>query len=76
MRELQALYREGLQAQLEVLRLARHHFRRGDVAAEESVRRIAHSLKGSGTSYGYPAISRAADELEACAPAELDLKLV
>jgi len=76
MRELQALYREGLQAQLEVLRLARHHFRSGDVAAEESVRRIAHSLKGSGTSYGYPAISRAADELEACAPAELDLKLV
>lgn len=72
MRELQALYREGLQAQLEVLRLARQQYRSGDQAAEESIRRIAHALKGSGTSYGYPGISKAAAELEACAPEDLD----
>lgn len=44
-------------------------------AEEEELRRMAHQLAGSGKSYGYPAISTAAQALEDALPADRNPRL-
>ena len=64
MDDLQQMYRETLRRRIEVLESARKALTSGDPQAREAVRRIAHNLRGSGSTYGYPEITVAAEKLE------------
>jgi HPt (histidine-containing phosphotransfer) domain-containing protein len=74
MDELQRMYRDALRTRLAVLESARAELanggdRVGERAGEEdalaaSVRRLAHTLRGSGATYGFPEITRAAEAAE------------
>jgi DNA-binding response OmpR family regulator len=61
MRELQATYVAGLNGPITALQEAVESGANGD--GESVIRRIAHQLRGSGESFGYPEISRAAGEV-------------
>lgn len=63
---LDAIYRQALPGRIAELETARAE---GGEASAEAIRRIAHSLRGSGGTYGYPRISEAAAAVEA-APAD------
>jgi HPt (histidine-containing phosphotransfer) domain-containing protein len=63
---LDAIYRQALPGRIAELETARAG---GGAASAEAIRRIVHSLRGSGGTYGYPQISEAAAALEA-APAD------
>lgn len=67
MEELQAIYRQALPAHIAKLEAARSA---GDTDAAR-VRRIAHSLRGSGGTYGFAEISAAAARVEDASGAEL-----
>ena len=71
MDDLKAWYREGLAARIEALEAARASHRGGAADAEASIRRIAHSLRGSGGTYGFPEISAAAAAVEEAEEADL-----
>lgn len=60
MRDLQAAYRRNLPALISELETAASALRVGRAGADEEVRRLAHQLKGSGGSYGFPEVSDAA----------------
>jgi HPt (histidine-containing phosphotransfer) domain-containing protein len=64
---LDAIYRQALPGRIAELESARAD---GGAASADAIRRIAHSLRGSGGTYGYPPISEAAAALES-APADL-----
>lgn len=69
--ELVRGYREGLRVRVAGLRDLRAGVQGGDVTAVAEVGRVAHALRGSGGSYGFPQISAAAGLLEdAVAPSE------
>lgn len=57
-------YRERLRVRVAGLRDARAGIQEGDAAALAEVVRVAHALRGSGGSYGFPQISDAAGLLE------------
>lgn len=78
MEELQRLYRDALRAKLDALADARARLRGGAEAsagaaggadAVTAARRLAHTLRGSGGTYGFPELSRVAAAAED-APAE------
>ena len=58
------LYRKSLNSRAEVLTAAVDPLTRGDAEVTAAVRRIAHSLRGSGATYGYPDISDLAAAVE------------
>ena len=64
MDEMKRIYREGLHARIEALEGARRSLDEGGEEAADSIRRLAHSLKGSGGSYGFPEISNVAAIVE------------
>lgn len=66
MTDLREFYLASLGSQMEALEVAADALERGDIDARDSIRRIAHQLKGSGASYGFPEITdRAIDVLGA-----------
>jgi chemotaxis protein histidine kinase CheA len=75
MDDLKAWYREGLAARIEALEAALTTLRSGAPEAHASIRRIAHSLRGSGGTYGFPEISAAAAAVEEADAADLASRL-
>ena len=65
MDDLRRLYREALVARIDALQVARQALLAGDLEGADSIRRLAHTLKGSGGTYGFPEITAAAAALEA-----------
>lgn len=68
MRDLQAAYRRTLPSLIRDLEEAASGLRLGRAGADESVHRLAHQLKGSGGSYGFPEVSAAAAAVLAAEP--------
>lgn len=64
MDDLQQMYRNTLRRRIQVLESAREALTSGDPEARAAVQRIAHNLRGSGSTYGYPEITVAAEKLE------------
>jgi HPt (histidine-containing phosphotransfer) domain-containing protein len=64
MNDLQQMYRNTLRRRIETLEAARDALASGDPEAEAAVQRIAHNLRGSGSTYGFPEITAAAEKLE------------
>lgn len=64
MNDLQQMYRNTLRRRIEALEAARDALASGDPEAREAVQRIAHNLRGSGSTYGFPEITAAAEKLE------------
>lgn len=64
MRELMHWYRERLPTRIFALETARPGLETRDLEAVESVRRLAHALRGSGATYGFPEISVSAQAVE------------
>lgn len=62
--KLQSHFRHHLPVAIEALEGALDRYAGSPGEAEESLRRIAHQLRGSGGSYGYPEITEAAQRLE------------
>ncbi|GBE25825.1 alkaline phosphatase synthesis transcriptional regulatory protein PhoP [bacterium BMS3Bbin02] len=63
MRELRAAFREGLPPLIEALEGVADELRLGTTDVEDEARRLAHQLKGSGGSFGYPKVTNAAVEV-------------
>ncbi|MBW3660759.1 MAG: response regulator [Gemmatimonadetes bacterium] len=76
MEELKSWYREQLVARIDALEAASAALRE-EVAGEArgTIRRIAHSLRGSGGTYGFPRITEAAAQVEEAADHELPARL-
>lgn len=64
MDELQQFFRDSVVDQLHALENLTPAVRRGDADAVSRARGIAHSLKGSGASYGFPEVSESAARVE------------
>lgn len=64
MDELQQFFRDSIVDQLTALEALADRASRGEADALVQVRTIAHSLKGSGASYGFPEVSEAAARIE------------
>ncbi len=71
MDDLKAYYRGSLKNRIETLETVKRALPEGDGEARESIRRIAHSLKGTGATYGFLEITRAADALLVAPPEQL-----
>ncbi|HXX93163.1 MAG TPA: response regulator [Planctomycetota bacterium] len=71
MLELKNWYRERLGARIAALEECLEGLRQGKPESVESVRRLAHSLRGSGATYGFPEITEAARVLEEAPEADL-----
>ena len=71
MNELRTWYRERLPARIAALESAREELDRSGADALGSIRRIAHMLRGSGGTYGFPEVSDSARQLEEAAPENL-----
>lgn len=65
MDDLKRLYREALVARIDALEVARQALLAEEPEVEDSIQRLAHTLKGSGGTYGFPEITEAAAALEA-----------
>jgi two-component system, cell cycle response regulator len=74
MEDLKKWYRAGLATRMEALKAARRELAR-DSGALDSVRRLAHTLRGSGSTYGFPEVTEAAAALEDSASAGFDSAL-
>lgn len=74
MEELQKWYKEGLYSRIEALDAAKRGLVSGKQEVYESVRRIAHALRGSGATYGYDDISEAAGAVEDAPNEDLVIK--
>jgi two-component system cell cycle response regulator len=76
MDELKSWYREQLSARIDALEAAGGALREGRAGeARGTIRRIAHSLRGSGATYGFPAITQAAAAVEEATEADLVARL-
>src|SRR5262245_19597461 len=64
MHDLKACYRQGLSARIGALEAARKALRAKAPEAAATIRRLAHALRGSGGTYGFPEISAAARFVE------------
>jgi diguanylate cyclase (GGDEF)-like protein len=63
-RKLRGRYVEGLPSKWRVVKEALAQLRGGNVDADESLRRIAHQVRGSAASFGFVAIDKAAFKVE------------
>jgi two-component system cell cycle response regulator len=70
MEDLRKWYRGSLPASIDALKTARKTLA-GSGGGVDSIRRIAHSLRGSATSYGFPTLSEYARMAEQARPEEL-----
>ncbi len=71
MDNLRAFYQGSLKNRIETLKQVKLALIKGDEEARESIKRIALSLKSTGTAYGVSEISRAADTLLAASDSSL-----
>jgi len=69
--ELRAWYRERLPVRILALESAREELDRIGSDAVGSIRRIAHLLRGSGGTYGFPEVTESARQVEEAAPEHL-----
>lgn len=76
MDELKSWYREQLVARIDALEAAASALREdGASEVRGTIRRIAHSLRGSGGTYGFPRITETAAEVEECADRDIPDRL-
>ena len=71
MDDLKAYYRGSLKNRIETLEAVKRNLGKDDGEAGESIRRIAHSLRGTGLAYGFLEISQAAGALLDASPEAL-----
>jgi diguanylate cyclase (GGDEF)-like protein len=64
MEDMKRLYIEALHARIDALEAAKKALGSGELEAEDSIRRLAHTIRGSGTTYGFPEITAAAAKVE------------
>ena len=64
MEDFQKVYIRKLSPKIEALQAALDALRSGDTEAHASAKRIAHTLKGSGATYGFPNVSTLAEVVE------------
>ena len=69
--ELKEQYRQSLPDKISAIKALLQDIRAGKAEAGERLRLIAHTLHGSGSTFGYPEISLAARAVEHATPAEL-----
>ncbi len=69
--ELKEQYRLSLPDKVKTIRSLLSEFRAGNADAQANLRLLAHSLHGSGTTFGYPQISAAAKDVEHALPEAL-----
>lgn len=74
MEDLKKWYRGSLPASIDALRAARKTLDKNP-GGLDSIRRIAHSLRGSATNYGFPDMSEAARAVEQAQAGELGFNL-
>jgi len=78
MDDLRRIYRQALPGRISALESARAQLGRGGDAAADAaatIRRVAHSLRGSGGTYGFPEVSTAAAALEEARDGDLQARL-
>ncbi len=66
---------QGLAAQIRALSDARAARSTGETDAEKTIRRLSHSLKGSGATYGFPRVTEVARAVEEAPAADLEARL-
>ncbi len=71
MDDLKQFYRSALHARIEALETAATTMDADPVGALATIRRLAHSLRGSGKTYGYPQITDAAIAVEEAEPEDV-----
>ncbi len=71
MEDLKHIYIQALPARIDSLKTQLDELEKGTEGAREAVRRLAHSLYGSGATYGFPRISEAARKLEVVSDQDL-----
>lgn len=71
MDDLKQFYRSALHTRMEALETAATTMAADPAGALATIRRLAHSLRGSGTTYGYPQITEAAQAVEEAEPESL-----
>lgn len=74
--ELLAEYMDSLQKRIERIDSLMAKLAESNPKADENIRLLAHSLHGSGTSFGFPEISEAGKEVEHAEPDEMQDKLI
>lgn len=62
--DLKKQYLDSLTAKIDSFKTLVREFREGDQEAEKKIRTLAHSLHGSGATFGFPEITDAAREVE------------
>jgi len=75
MEHLRKHYLNGLNTRIRLLESARKALLGGQAEAEDTIRQLAHTLAGSGKTYGFPAITKAALEVERSAALDLAARL-
>lgn len=71
MEELKQIYRQAVTGRIRELEAALAALDAAPAESCESVRRVAHALRGSGGTYGFPAVSAAAAAVEEATPGQL-----
>ncbi len=71
MDDLKQFFLSALSTRTEALETAATTMDADPVGALATIRRLAHSLRGSGTTYGYPEITEAAMRVEEAEPEEV-----
>jgi chemotaxis protein histidine kinase CheA len=69
--ELKQQYRQALPDKVSTIKLLLQELRAGNKDAVEKLRHIAHTLHGSGSTFGFPDISAAARQVEHASDDEL-----
>jgi DNA-binding response OmpR family regulator len=73
--DLKAQYLQSLLDRIETIKTYVRDYRSGDAEIDQKIRILAHSLHGSGTTFGFPEISEAAKEVEFAPEKDLIKKL-
>lgn len=73
--ELKEQYLRSLVERIDTIKGYVRDYRSGDADIDQKIRLLAHSLHGSGATFGFPAISEAAKEVEFAPEKELIKKL-
>lgn len=64
MDELKSAYIQGLSSRVKALTASKNELEINGEVARKAIRRISHSLRGSGGTYGFPEISELAERVE------------
>lgn len=73
--DLKEQYLKSLLERIDTIKTYVRDYRSGDAEIDQKIRLLAHSLHGSGATFGYPQISEAAKEVEFAPEKELIKKL-